>query len=135
MIRIKTIYYDIAGVVKNICDKTFYQDRPTAVDSRIGSYLVISLPSNIRNNETDPSGAYNDYTTTVFLEVYVRDKMAAQNPIGIDLKTMDEKVSAVLSVFPLDTSYIHVTRPEIVMQDSDGSGFHVTLIRATLRTK
>ncbi len=122
-------------MVKGICDKTYYQDRPTAIDSRIGSYLVISLPSNIRNNEISPGGEYNDYSATVFLEVYVRDKTAAQNPVGVDLKTMDEKVSAVMSVFPIDTSRIYVTRPEVTVQDSDGSGFHVTLIRASLRTK
>lgn len=135
MIRVKTIYYDIAGVVKNICDKTYYQDRPTAIDSKIGSYLVISLPSDIKNNELNPSGEYNDYSTTVLLEVYVRDKMSAQNPIGIDLKTMDEKVNAVMTIFPIDTANIQVTRPEIAMQSNDGSGFHITLIRAKLRTK
>lgn len=135
MIRVKTIYYDIAGVVKNICDKTYYQDRPTAIDSKIGSYLVISLPSDIKNNELNPSGEYNDYSTTVLLEVYVRDKMSAQNPIGIDLKTMDEKVNAVMTSFPINTLNIQVTRPEIAMQSNDDSGFHITLIRAKLRTK
>ncbi len=135
MIKIKTLYYDIAGLAKGICDKTFYQDRPSAIDSRVGSYLVISLPSDIRNNELDPCGGYNDYTTTVYFEVYVRDKTSSQNPVGIDLKSMDEKVSAVLSLFPVNTSHIHVTRPEVVLQDSDGSGFHLTLIRALLRTK
>lgn len=135
MIRVKTIYYDIAGVVKNICDRTYYQDRPTAIDSKIGSYLVISLPSDIKNNELNPSGEYNDYSTTVLLEVYVRDKMSAQNPIGIDLKTMDEKVNAVMAIFPINTLNIQVTRPEIAMQSNDDSGFHITLIRAKLRTK
>lgn len=135
MIRVKTIYYDIAGVVKNICDKTYYQDRPTAIDSKIGSYLVISLPSDIKNNELNPSGEYNDYSTTVLLEVYVRDKMSAQNPVGIDLKTMDEKVNAVMTSFPINTLNIQVTRPEIAMQSNDDSGFHITLIRAKLRTK
>lgn len=135
MVSIKTLYYDVARIVKGVCDKTYYQDRPTAIDEKVNSYLVISLPSNIVNNELDPRGGYRDYTTTLLLEVYVRDKMAASNPIGINLNTMDDKVSDLLLFIPFETANIQVTRPEIVMQGNDDSGFHVTLIRARLRTK
>lgn len=121
--------------MKGICDRLYCQDRPTAVDTRINSYVVISLPSVIANNEMDPSGAYNDYSTTVLIEVYVRDKMSAKNPIGIDLNAMDEKVSMVMRLLPYESKGVQVTRPEVIMQSNDGSGFHVTLIRAMLRTK
>lgn len=121
--------------MKGIGDRLYCQDRPTAVDSRINSYVVISIPSAIVNNEIDPSGAYNDYSTTVLIEVYVRNKMSAKNPVGVDLDTMDEKVSNVMRLLPYENKGVQVTRPEIVMQSDDGSGFHVTLIRATLRTK
>lgn len=135
MVSIKDLYYDVAEVVKGICDKTYYMDRPTSVDTKIDSYLVISLPSTIANQELDPRGGYHDYTTTLLLEVYVRDKMSSSNPVGIDLKAMDEKVGKVVNLIPFDTDNIHVTQPEVVMQDNDQSGFHVTLIRARLRTK
>lgn len=135
MVSIKTLYYDVARIVKGVCDKTYYQDRPTAIDEKVNSYLVISLPSSIVNQELDPRGGYRDYTTTLLLEVYVRDKMAASNPIGIDLAAMDEKVSKVVKLIPFDTDNIHVTQPEVVLNDNDDSGFHVTLIRARLRTK
>lgn len=135
MVSLKTLFYDIAGKVKDVCDKTYYQDRPTSVDRKINSYLVISMPSSIVNQELNPNGEYNDYTTTVLLEVYVRDKMSSQNPVGVDIKLMDEKVMKILSLFPIDTDKIYVTQPQIVIQDNDDSGFHVTLIRAKLRTK
>lgn len=135
MVSLKTLFYDIAGKVKDVCDETYYQDRPASVDKRINSYLVISMPSSIVNQEINPNGEYNDYTTTVLLEVYVRDKMSSHNPVGVDLKLMDEKVTKVLSVFPINTDKIFVTQPQIVMQDNDDSGFHVTLIRARLRTR
>lgn len=93
------------------------------------------MPSPIVNNELDPSGAYNDFTTTLLLEVYVRDNMSASNPVSMNMKVMDEKVGKVLKIFPIDTNTIFATRPEIVLNDNDGSGFHVTLIRARLRTK
>lgn len=121
--------------MKGIGDRLYCQDRPTAVDTRINSYVVISLPSVIANNEMDPSGAYNDYSTTVLIEVYVRDKMSSKNPICIDLNAMDEKVSMVMRLLPYESKGVQVTRPEVVMQSNDGSGFHVTLIRAMLRTK
>lgn len=135
MVSIKNLYYDVAAVVKGVCDKTYYVDRPTSVDGQVNSYLVISLPSAIVNQELDPRGGYRDYTTTLLLEVYVRDKMSASNPIGIDLKTTDGKVEKITSLFPMDCEHCFVTRPEVVMQDNDDSGFHVTLIRARLRTK
>lgn len=135
MVSIKDLYYDVAKAVKGVCDKTYYQDRPTSVDTKINSYLVIALTSNIVNQELDPRGGYHDYTTTLLLEVYVRDKMSASNPVGIDLKAMDEKVGKVMDLFPINGDSIYVTQPEVVMQDNDNSGFHVTLIRARLRTK
>lgn len=135
MVIIKQLYYGIASVVKGICDKTYYQDRPSSVDERLGSYLVISFPSAIVNNELSPDGSYNDYTTTVLLEVYVRDKMCASNPTGIDLAAMETKLSALLKSFPIDDKHFYVTRPELVMQSNDNSGFHVAVIRAKLRTK
>lgn len=135
MVNVKNLYYSVSGAIKGICDKTYYQDRPSSVDERIESYAVVSLPSAIVNNEMDPGGAYRDYTTTVLIEVYVRDAMSASNPIGINLKVMEEKVQEVLKKFPIDTDVAFVSRPELVMQENDGTGFHVTLIRARLRTK
>lgn len=135
MVSLKNLYYTVAGVVKDLCDKTYYRDRPKSVDKKVNSYLVISFPSRIVNNEQDPRGSYRDYTTTLLIEVYVRDKASASNPGAIDLKTMDEKVSAVLEKFPLSTDGMLVTRAEVVMDDNDDSGFHVTLIRAKVRTK
>lgn len=135
MVSLKVIYYDIARIVNGICDKTYYQDRPTSIDKRINSYLVVTLPSYIRNNEIDPKGSYNDYSTSVLLEVYVRDKMSASNPNGVDLKTMDEKVGKIMRLFPINTDSLLVTKPEVFLNDNDGSGFHVTYIRASLRTK
>lgn len=135
MVNVKDLYYSVSGAIKGICDKTYYQDRPTSVDERNNSYAVVSLPSAIVNNEMDPSGAYRDFTTTVIIEVYARDNMSSSNPVGINLKVMQEKVQSILEKFPIDTSSVFVSRPELVMQDNDGTGFHVTLIRARLRTK
>ena len=135
MISIKALYYGIAKAVNGICDKGYYQDRPTSVADRPYSYIVVHFPSSIYNNEIGQNGEYRDFDTTVQLEVYVRDKMSSENPIGIDVLTMDAKVKDVLSRFPISTSDFSVTRPMITLQTNDDSGFHVTIIQGRLKTK
>ena len=135
MMTIKQLYQDVFESVKGICDKTYLRSRPKSVEERIGSYIVVSLPYSIRNNEISNSGSYNDFTTTVQIEIYVRDKVSASNPNGFNVNVMDEKVEKVRSKFPISTSNISVFNPAITMQDDDGDGFGVTIIQAALRTR
>lgn len=135
MVSLKTLYYGIAKAVNGICDKGYYQDRPASVTERPDSYIVISLPSVVYNNELGERGEYNDFSTTVVLEVYVRDFVSASNPNGMDVKKMDEKVDAVLKLFPINTKDFKINKPQITLQTSDKSGFHVTFIQAQLTTK
>ena len=110
-------------------------NRPKAVDTKIGSYIVVSTPYTIRNNEMNYDGSYNYYTTTIQIEVYVRDKASSANPNGFSPSEMDNKVKAVLERFPISTDNIIVTRPNIAIQSDDGAGFSVTIIQGRLRTK
>lgn len=135
MIAIKTLYYDIGTAVKGICDKVYPRSRPKSVDTKIDSYIVVYFPSVIRNNEISGSGAYNDYTTTVQIEVYVRDTVSSANPNGFNISKVDEKVQAVLEKFPISTKNILASNPRITLQDDDGNGFSVTIIQGQLRTK
>ena len=135
MIAIKTLYYDIGTAVKGICDKVYPRSRPKSVDTKIDSYIVVYFPSVIRNNEISDNGAYNDYTTTVQIEVYVRDTVSSANPNGFNISKVDEKVQAVLEKFPISTKNILVSTPRITLQDDDGNGFSVTIIQGKLRTR
>ena len=51
MVDIKQIYFDLGNAVKGICDKVYPRNRPKAVDTKICSYIVVSAPYTIRNNE------------------------------------------------------------------------------------
>ena len=77
MVDIKQIYFDLGNAVKGICDKVYPMNRPKAVDTKICSYIVVSTPYTIRNNEMNYDGSYNYYTTTIQIEVYVRDKASS----------------------------------------------------------
>ncbi len=135
MISIKELYYDMGNAVKGICDKVYARNRPKAVDDRPGSYIVISLPSIIFNNEMNSAGTYTDYTTTAQIGIYVRDKVQAKNPNTFDVATVDKKIAAVMERFPITTAHITVTNPRLTLQADDGDGFSVTIIQGDLRTK
>lgn len=135
MVSLKTLYFGIAKEIKGICEQGYYQDRPASIKDRPDNYVVISLPASIYNNELGERGEYNDFSTTVVFEVYVRDIVSASNTNGIDIKTMDEKVSKLLNLFPISNEIFKITDPQITLQTSDKSGFHVTFIQGQLRTK
>lgn len=135
MVSLKTLYFGIAKEIKGICEQGYYQDRPASIKDRPDNYVVISLPASIYNNELGERGEYNDFSTTVVFEVYVRDIVSASNTNGIDIKTMDEKVSKLLNLFPISNEIFKITDPQITIQTSDKSGFHVTFIQGQLRTR
>lgn len=135
MISIKTLYFDVGNAMKGVCDRVFQRNRPKAVGKKINSYIVVFFPSSIYNNEMNSDGAYNDYSTTIQIEVYVKDRASADNPNTLDVSQVDEKVKAVMDKFPISTKNIIVTNPMITMQTDDGDGFSVTIIQGKLRTK
>lgn len=135
MISIKTLYFDVGNAMKGVCDRVFPRNRPKAVDKKINSYIVVFFPSSIYNNEMNSDGVYNDYSTTLQLEVYVKDKASAENPNTLDVAQVDEKVKAVMDKFPISTKNLIVSNPRITLQTDDGAGFSVTIIQGRLRTK
>ena len=135
MISIKTLYFDVGNAMKGVCDRVFPRNRPKAVGKKINSYIVVFFPSSIYNNEMNSDGAYNDYSTTIQIEVYVKDKASADNPNTLDVSKVDDKVKSVMDRFPISTKNIIVTNPMITMQTDDGDGYSVTIIQGRLRTK
>lgn len=135
MISIKTLYFDVGNAMKGVCDRVFPRNRPKSVDKNINSYIVVFFPSSIYNNEMNSDGAYNDYSTTLQIEVYVKDKASADNPNALDVSQVDDKVKSVIERFPISTKNIIVTNPRITMQTDDGDGYSVTIIQGRLRTK
>lgn len=135
MISIKTLYNDVGTAVKGICDKVYARSRPKSVDDRPNSYIVVSFPSMIFNNEMNSDGSFNDYSTTAQIEIYVRDKVTPKNPSSLDVSAVDTKVSKVLGLFPIMTDNIIVTKPRVTMQADDGDGFSVTIVQGMLRTR
>ena len=57
MISIKTLYDDMGKAVQGICKRVYPRNRPKSVDSRLDSYIVVSFPSLMYNNEIDDKGS------------------------------------------------------------------------------
>ena len=132
---LKQIYYDLGNAVKGICDVVIARNRPDTVDKRYDSFIVVSLPYAIRNNEISDDGSYNDYSTTVQISIYTRNRVSSGLGNCTDLDAMDEKLERVLSVFPIRTPRIIVTKPKVILQTDDGDGFNITMIQGRLRTR
>lgn len=121
--------------VKGICDKVFLLDRPESTSDELNSFIVLSLPSAIRNNEMDDAGESDDYSTTAWFEVYVRDKVSSKNINAVDINALSEKIQKVKALFPINAEHCVIYDPDELMTDSDGKQFHLTYIRAKIRTK
>lgn len=134
MISIKEILKSVYDAVEGICERTFIQDRPKSVIESINDYIVVRAVSSFSNMEIDEKGSYDYYNTTIQIEVYVKDRINASNPNQIDINTLDEKVTSVLSLFPIKDSNIFAMRPRVSLSISDGNGFHCTIIQARLTT-
>lgn len=135
MVNSRDILQDMYAAVKGICDKVFLLDRPESTSDELNSFIVISLPSAIRNNEMDDAGESDDYSTTAWFEVYVRDKVSSKNINAVDINIISEKVQKVKALFPINAEHCVIYDPDELMTDSDGKQFHLTYIRAKIRTK
>ena len=135
MVNIEDIYNDVGRAMKGVCDKIYAKNRPKAMDERVGSYIVVRLPSGIYNREIGQNGGYNDFTTTLQIEVYVRNVVSSKSPNGFDVGKTSEKVSEVMKRFPISTENIVVTRPRVTLQADDGASFDVTIIQGSLKTR
>ena len=132
---LKQIYYDLGNAVKGICDVVIPRNRPNTVDKRYDSFIVVSLPYAIRNNEISDDGSYNDYSTTVQISIYTRNRVSSSLGNCTALDAMAEKLERVLSVFPIRTPRIIATQPKALLQTDDGDGFDITMIQGRLRTR
>lgn len=132
--KIKEILQDAYNKVSSVCTKTYLQDRPDSVETNVSDFLVIRLPHSFYNEEIDPKGSYDYYTSTIEFDIYVRDKAVTSKPNTPKISTLSDKVDALSALIPFDTSHVKVTRPRVTLNTSDGNGFHAVFIQCDLIT-
>lgn len=119
---------------QTVCKRTFLQDRPSATDSKLKEFIVLSLPYSPTNKTM---GEDDDWwiDVTVVFEIFVADRKNNQNPKEFNQPAMKELRKKVFDLFPIITDKFKIVRPRTVIPaSSDGNGYHYTRIQAKLTT-
>ena len=122
------IYNDLSGAVKGLASKTFF-GRPEPVGSDVANFIAIEIPTEIRSRI---KGSY-DMSVECYatFDVYVKSKSDRTLNIG----SQSELTQKVLDVFPINGKCVVATKPTVMMQGYDETGYQVTQISFKLRTR
>ena len=136
MITPEDIRTSMGRQAKQVCQKVYPQERPSAVTDKLTEFIVVSLPYSGVNRtlgETDDWW----YDLTVVYEIFVADKKSAADPKQMDDKAMKRLREALFGTFPMVDAKLgfKITRPRTVIPaSSDGNGYHYTRIQAKMTT-
>lgn len=138
MISIKEILQGLSTKAKTVCSTVYTQERPTAVAGGLNQFVVVSTPVGFHEEVHGAKLSWWTHTTVQFA-IYVKDKATAANPNQMNIPSSDTIMQGIMDLIPFtiegSTNTYNVVDPEILYAGrSDGNGFHVTLIQATLNT-
>ena len=123
------IFDFLTDTLKGLNQKIFLQNRPSAVDEKMQSFLVVSLPGRL---ETDIHGGemIQNRTTGVIYAFYRGKSDGTPNIVG--QTTLDGNV---MSLFPMKGECVECVRPELLNRGFDDLGFHVSAIYFDIRVR
>ena len=93
----------------------------------MNDFVVVSLPTSITNMTVGNCGMTR---TTCRIEIFVRDKDGQEN-----IDRLDELTGKIESIFPITGDGMIASEPSVIMEGSDGNGFHVIVVQADFLTK
>lgn len=136
MILISEILKGLKEQMETVCENVFLEP-VNATDSILGSFIEITFPTSITDNVEGSDDWWTD--TIVQIDINVKDRMTRKSPNSSNPIVMDTLRAGVKSLFPLSiegkTLRYNVTRPiELLVNVSDGGGYHYTRIQAMVRT-
>lgn len=118
-----------------VCDKTFQQERPSATDSKLTQFIVVSVPY---SESYKTMGESDDWwlDMTVCFEIFVADRKTNQNPKEFNSPAMKDLRIQLFGLFPIvNAGKFKITNPRTVIPaSSDGNGYHYTRIQAKMTT-
>lgn len=122
------IYGDLVKAVKGIGVKT-YLGRPEPIGQDIAKFISIDIPTEIRGKVKGSFDTLADCYGT--FSVFCKAKTDRTLNIG----SQSDLTQKVLDVFPINGENITASKPRVLMQGFDETGYHVTEITFKLRTK
>lgn len=136
MILISEILKGLKEQLETVCDNVFLEPL-NATDSQMNSFIEVTFPTSLTDNVEGSDDWWTD--TIVQIDINVRDRMTRKSPNASNPGAMDTLRAGVKHLFPIviegETLRYKVTRPiELLVNVSDGGGFHYTRIQAMVRT-
>ena len=122
------IYNDLTNAVKGIGKKTFL-GRPEPVGSDVANFIAIDIPTEIRSRIAGSFDMSVDCYAT--FDVYCK----AKNDRTLNVGPQTDLVQKVLDVFPINGKCVTASKPNVLMQGFDETGYQVTEISFRIRTK
>ena len=107
--------------------EVFITTRPKWYRERMNEFIVVSLPVSITNMTVGNCGMTR---TTCRIEIFARDKDGQEN-----IDRLDELTGKIESIFPITGDGMTASEPSVIMEGSDGNGFHVIVVQADFLTK
>lgn len=126
--RPKDILTTMRDTFSDIIPNIFSNGRPKVLNENLTSFMVISLPVMLYN-KTYGKG-YGMTTSYARIVIYVKDVNGVEHTAKLD-----SLAQSCMEKFPINTDLVIMSRPRIVMDGSDGYGFHTVTIQASLITK
>lgn len=123
------IFDFLSTTLKKVNQKIYLQNRPSSVDEKMQSFLVVSLPGRL---ETGIHGGelLQNRTTGIIYAFYRCKSDGTPNISG--QTSLDGNV---LSLFPMKGEFVECVRPELLNRGFDDLGFHVSAIYFDIRVR
>jgi hypothetical protein len=136
MILITEILKGLKESLETVCENVFLEP-VNATDSQMNSFIEVTFPTSLTDNVEGSDDWWTD--TIVQIDINVKDRMARKSPNASNPVVMDTLRAGVKNLIPLviegETLRYKVTRPmELLVNVSDGGGYHYTRIQAMVRT-
>lgn len=122
------IYDDLTNAVNGIAKKTFL-GRPEPIGTDVASLIVIDIPTEIRSRIAGSYEMSVDCYAT--FSVYCK----AKTDRTLNVSSQSDLTQKVLDVFPINGKCIVCSKPTVLLQGFDKTGYQVTQISFKLRTK
>lgn len=122
------IYEDLVNAVSAL-GKPVYLGRPKNLKEEVAAFIVVNLPTQLR---TTVHGGFGSFTEC-FGTFAVFAKAKPDGTMNVNAQT--ELAQSVIDLFPIVGAHIDAVEPSVLVQDSDGYGYFVTMITYKVRTK
>lgn len=119
----------IVKALKPLGVKMYLFNRPKKVDEKMDMFVVINLPAPIRHTTV----GYDDYQYATTGAIFAFCRAQSDGTPNIDKQSRFTR--ELIELFPIHDEFVECVTPGVQILGLDETGFQVTLISFTLRTK